>query len=82
MSNATTPRQIPVYTVDKVFPVDKELVKQLREMKISRGFLNSMKSQAVNCPMVGGESPAIKCLACQYFVRRVKGTVYCKFGLV
>lgn len=81
MSGKTGFREIAVYKVQNAYSPDKELLKQLRELKISRKFIDSMKTDAVNCPMVGGESPAVKCLACPYFLRRVKGVVHCRFGI-
>ncbi|PSN82069.1 hypothetical protein B9Q11_00455 [Candidatus Marsarchaeota G2 archaeon ECH_B_SAG-F08] len=74
-------REIAIYKVSKPFTPDKELYKSLRELKVGKSFLESMKTDAVNCPMVGGESPALKCLTCPYFVRRVKGYIHCRYAL-
>jgi hypothetical protein len=74
-------REIPIHKVETPFKPDAELSKRLKELKISKGFLESMKKDAVNCPMVGGELSALKCLSCPYFVRRVKGVIHCGYGV-
>ncbi len=81
MSHQISYREIEIKKSELEFKPDKELMKQLRELKIGKGFINAMKKEVVDCPMVGGQSPALKCLSCPHFVRRVKGVVHCHFGL-
>ncbi|MEM0322156.1 MAG: hypothetical protein QW613_07185, partial [Thermoprotei archaeon] len=72
-------REIKIHSADKPFEVDKEVLAQLRELKLSRKFIDSMKRDAVECPWVEATIPALKCMGCPYFVRRFKGYIHCGY---
>jgi hypothetical protein len=73
-------REIRIQSLEKPLDVDKEVLAQLRELKLSRKFIDSMKRDAVDCPWVGSTISALKCMGCPYFVRRFKGTIHCGYG--
>jgi hypothetical protein len=80
MGMAQNYREIKIQGVDSPLPVDKEVLSQLRDLKLSRKFMESMKRDAVECPWVNQTISALRCMGCPYFVRRFKGYIHCGYG--
>lgn len=73
-------REIKVRSLDRPLEVDSQVLSELRELKLSRKFIESLKRDAVDCPWVGQTISALKCFGCPYFVRRFKGYIHCGYG--
>jgi hypothetical protein len=71
--------QVPVYKTDKKYGIPKEITSQLKGA-VSAKMISSMKSEAVNCPVVKDEVPFLACFVCPSFLNRVKGVVGCAGG--
>ncbi len=70
--------QIPVEKTEKIQRVPKEITTKLKEM----GILNRvkfMKKELVFCPMRNAKISPMYCIQCPFFLRRVKGVVYCRY---
>lgn len=65
---ATKPKRVP-----------KEVSAQLKGVASAKS-ISRMKTESVDCPVVGAEVGFLICFACPSFVRRVMGEVHCAGG--
>lgn len=71
-------RHIPVKKVDKTVRVPKKVREEIKQLGIERK-VRFMKRELVLCPLSGKEQSPLLCMTCQYFVRRIKGVIHCKY---
>ncbi len=71
-------RQIPVKKVGKTVRIPKEIREEIKKLGIERK-VKFMKRELVLCPKTEKEQSPMICMVCEYFVRRVKGVIYCKY---
>ena len=71
-------RKIPVNKVEKTVRVPKEIREEIKKLGIERK-VKFMKKELVLCPKTGEEQSPMICMVCDYFVRRVKGVIYCRY---
>ncbi|RLI29221.1 MAG: hypothetical protein DRO46_02985 [Candidatus Hecatellales archaeon] len=69
--------KVEIKTLDKPARIPKEKLEEFKGV-LSRGMINRMKREAVNCPVQGKTVPFLECFTCEKFIRRVKGEVHCK----
>ena len=70
--------KIKVEKTDKTQRVPREITSKLKEIGIL-GKLKFMKKELVECPKMKRKISPLYCFQCQYFIRRVKGYIHCKF---
>jgi len=70
--------EISVRKTEKKWKINREVAKRLRDLKIY-GRVKFMIKEVVSCPKEGDISP-INCLICPYYLRRVKGKIYCNYN--
>jgi hypothetical protein len=70
---------VPVYRTSAKYKIPKAITDQLKGA-VSSKMVSSMKSEAVNCPVVNSEVPFLACFVCPSFLNRVKGVVGCAGG--
>jgi len=71
-------REIPVEKVDKTIRVPREIREEIKRMGLE-SKIKFMRKELIECPMHKKRISPLYCLLCEYFVRRVKGIVYCKY---
>ena len=71
-------REIPVEKVDKTIRVPREIREEIKRMGLE-SKIKFMRKELIECPMYKKRISPLYCLLCEYFVRRVKGIVYCKY---
>jgi len=73
----TEPFRVKVKTLDRPMKISREKLEEFKGV-LSRGMINRMRREAVECPIKGGMVAFLECFTCERFLRRVKGEVYCK----
>ncbi len=71
-------REIPVTKVDKTVRIPREISEKVKQLGLKKE-IKYMKKEIIDCPLHKKEISPIYCLVCPYFVRRVKGKIYCKY---
>jgi hypothetical protein len=71
-------RIIPVKKIDKTVRIPKEIREEIKRLRIERK-VKFMKKELLLCPLTNKEQSPIICMTCEYFSRRIKGKVYCKY---
>ena len=71
-------RQIPVKKVDKTIRVPREVREEIKRLGIERK-VRFMKKELVFCPLANKEQSPMICMTCEYFARRIKGVIHCKY---
>lgn len=71
-------RQINVIKVNKTVPIPREVSEEIKQLGLERK-VRFMKKEVVLCPLSQKEQSPLICITCNYFVKRVKGVVYCKY---
>jgi len=71
-------REIAVKKINKSVRIPKEIRSEIKRMRLE-SKIKFMKKELVNCPLHKKEISPLYCLLCEYFVRRVKGVVYCRY---
>ncbi len=71
-------REIPVKKVDKTVRVPREISEKVKKLGLKKE-IKYMKKELIDCPMYGKEVSPIYCLVCEYFSKRIKGVIYCKY---
>ncbi len=51
---------------------------KLKIKGVSPKMLKKMKSEYVDCPVLGADTQFVRCFVCSNFQSRVRGTVLCK----
>ena len=69
--------RVEVQTLEKALKIPKEKLEEFKGV-LSRGMINKMKREAVDCPVKGKKVPFLECFTCDRFIRRVRGEVYCR----
>ncbi len=64
--------------VDRTVRVPKEIREEIKRMGIERK-VKFMKKELIHCPMTDMDQSPMICMTCEYFVRRVKGIIHCKY---
>lgn len=70
--------KIPVEKTEKSQRVPREISERIKELGIY-SKVKFMKKELVTCPMREKKISPMYCMQCQYFSRRIKGVIYCKF---
>jgi hypothetical protein len=70
--------EVEVVKLDKALKINAELLKDLKQARLSRKMIAEMRREAVECPILGKQVPFLQCYNCRNFVRRVRGRVYCR----
>ena len=70
--------QIKVEKTNKTQRIPKEVKEKLKDLGIY-SKLQFMKKEIINCPKTGKVQSPIYCFLCEYFARRIKGVIYCKY---
>lgn len=70
--------KIQVEKVEKSIRIPRDVIRSLKEIGLY-GKIKFMRKEVLLCPLAQSKRSPIVCLTCQYFVRRVKGLVYCKY---
>lgn len=63
---------------DKTVRIPKELREEIKRMGLE-SKIKFMRKELIDCPLHKKKISPLYCLVCDYFVRRVKGVVYCKY---
>jgi len=71
-------RHIQVKKVNKTVRVPKEVREEIKKLGIERK-VKFMKKELIFCPMTNKEQSPLICMTCDYFVRRVKGVIHCRY---
>jgi iron-sulfur cluster repair protein YtfE (RIC family) len=71
-------RHITVKKVEKTVRVPKEIREEIKKLGIERK-VKFMKKELILCPMTKKEQSPIICMTCEYFLRRVRGVIHCKY---
>jgi hypothetical protein len=71
-------RHIPVKKVDKTIRVPKEIREEIKRLGIERK-VKFMKKEVLFCPMNSKEQSPMICMVCEYFARRIRGVIHCKY---
>jgi len=71
-------REIKIEKTDKTVRIPKALREEIKRMGLE-SKIKFMKKELVYCPLHGKKISPIYCITCKYFVRRVKGVVYCRY---
>lgn len=69
--------EVNVMKLKRSMRVPKELVERFKG-GLSRKKIAALKKEAVECPVRGEMTSFLECFFCKNFVRRVRGTVYCR----
>jgi len=75
----TEPIRVKVKMLEKPARIPKEKLEEFKGI-LSRGMINRLKREAVDCPLKKQTVPFLECFTCKNFLRRVKGEIYCKGG--
>jgi len=70
--------EIEVIKVNKRIKIPKEIREEIKRMKLF-SKLKFMEYELITCPKTKKDQSPLLCLTCEYFVRRVKGKVYCRY---
>jgi len=67
-----------VIKTDKTQRVSKDITAKLKELRLLNR-VKFMKKELILCPMIDQERSPMYCMLCEYFSRRIKGIIYCKY---
>ena len=70
--------QIKVEKTEKAQRISKEVREKLKSLGIY-GKIQFMRKEIIKCPKTGKIQSPIYCFLCEYFSRRIKGVIYCKY---
>jgi hypothetical protein len=71
-------REIKIEKVDKTVRVSRELREEIKRMGLE-SKIKFMRKELVDCPLQKKKISPLYCLVCEYFVRRYKGVIHCKY---
>lgn len=71
-------RELKIEKLGGRVKLDKEVLEEIKALGL-RSRLKAFKSEGVKCPKAGEKVPFAQCFVCEYFVRRVKGVVHCRY---
>lgn len=64
--------------IDKTVRVPKEVSEEIKRLGIGKK-VKFMKKELVLCPMTNKDQSPLICMTCEYFARRIKGLIHCKY---
>ena len=68
--------EVPVIQLDRAMRVPRELKERLSGL--SKSMVTKLSRNAVDCPVKKRRVSFLECYFCPNFLRRVRGTVYCR----
>ncbi|RLG58604.1 hypothetical protein DRN86_05440 [Candidatus Geothermarchaeota archaeon] len=70
---------LDVIKTEKPQKIDKKIMSKLKEAGMYRK-VSFMRKELVNCPKESKQISPLNCMICEYFMRRIKGKIYCKYA--
>ena len=71
-------REIKVEKSEKTVRISREIRDEIKRMGLD-SKIKFMRKELINCPKYGKKVSPVYCLLCEYFVRRFKGVIHCKY---
>ena len=71
-------RHISVKKVERSTRIPKEIREEIKRLGIERK-VKFMKKELLLCPLSNKEQSPMICMVCEYFTRRVRGVIHCKY---